>query len=667
MEDQFSLFLQARTWDQVNFIKYAKFTTVWPMARYLRNPLPEKPAGFTGHPTGWTGKVKRFLKNRLVVRRSKNAKLFWSILQGVKRGADRVSEDFVQGAMEKHRATLTKEPVNNVSESGFVDYYERVAEGFKPARPDTYEASTSASFTSKRSTGGARSEIRSYYARRGEYDSHGRSYFNIDHSTGEEVIAMLEVRPGQVKVIRGVPCPSLEQIVRDAIHEPKDVMVHAVLEPLKVRLITKGNSLRYWVSKFFQKNLWSHLFEKKQFSPIGKVLSQTDLIDLVEREHSLGLDLPKWVSGDYSGATDGLNLNHTKAAFEAFTRRCLFDYDPELVEVLKSVLYEQGLHYPGYTKLQPAAQCNGQLMGSTLSFPILCAVNLVTYWKSLEQYIGREVDLDDLPVLVNGDDILFRADDELYELWQRNTRTVGFELSLGKNYIHDRYLTINSQLYDHRGGTHFEKIEFFNVGLLTGQAKVTGRMGARTAPLWDLHEEAVSGAIDQVRAHKRFMHYHRESIASMSNKGEFNLFIPRELGGLGFYKPVDHPNRTTAFQRRIAAVLHQIFVEDCESRCSRLTSTSKPGAHSLFDGRAKKVVPKVGPLEEFVSYHDKRLWYEPPLCSEWPTDYELTWKSVKSQRDVITAARKLSRADERHDIRSYPYTIGVVDSQYAAH
>jgi hypothetical protein len=191
-------------------------------------------------------------------------------------------------------------------------------------------------------------------------------------------------------------------------------------------------------------------------------------------------------------------------------------------------------------------------------------------------------------------------------------------------------------------------------------------MGARTAPLWDLYEEAVSGAMDQVRAHKRFMHYHRESIASMTNKGEFNLFIPRELGGLGFLKPIDLPNRTTAFQRKIAAVLHKTFVESLEQRCSRLTSDAKPGAHSLFDGRAKIVVPRVGPLEENVSYYDKRLWYEPPLCSEWPSDHELTWRSVKTQRDIIAKARKLERANERHDIRPYPYVLGVING-HAAH
>jgi hypothetical protein len=75
-------------------------------------------------------------------------------------------------------------------------------------------------------------------------------------------------------------------------------------------------------------------------------------------------------------------------------------------------------------------------MGSILSFPILCVVNLLCYWRAVERYWGKQVSLRKLQVLINGDDILFRANARLYAIWQEEIKEVGFELSVGKNYIH---------------------------------------------------------------------------------------------------------------------------------------------------------------------------------------------------------------------------------------
>ena len=118
------------------------------------------------------------------------------------------------------------------------------------------------------------------------------------------------------------------------------------------------------------------------------------------------------------------------------------------------MLYEQLLlHYP---KDGPTAtlQTDGQLMGSNLSFPILCVINLIGYWTTLEEYTGLRFEPNCLPVLVNGDDILFRIpkprpDDPhtFYELWNKNITLFGFELSVGKNYIHDRVFTVNSECW----------------------------------------------------------------------------------------------------------------------------------------------------------------------------------------------------------------------------
>jgi hypothetical protein len=490
MEDQFIFYLVARDWPAAMFIKYAKYCTAYPMAKFLNNPLPEKPEGFKGNPL-FTGKVKRLLKARIVSKTDRNARLFFGILQGVKRAAAPVTEDFVQQSFEKHRKALSEEPRGIEPDSDHRERYQEIFSRFKYPQEKLFEASAAASFQSKRSEGGSREWIR-------ERQEDG-------------LIRMVEVRPGVVREVRGKVLPSFDEAVSLASKGSHKVMVSAVLEPLKVRLITKGDSYRYWVSRFYQKALWKYLQEFPQFVLTGRPLGVGDLIDLKAREASLGLSFPQWVSGDYSAATDSLDIRHTKAAFEASLRMGLFEARPEVLDVLRSVLYEQEVHYPPKSGLKPVMQTTGQLMGSTLSFPILCVVNLVAYWRALERYLGKEIDVRDLPVLVNGDDILFRADDRLYDLWKEEIRDVGFELSLGKNYIHPEYLTVNSQLYSEKGGEiHF--LGSLNAGLLTGQSKITGRETARTAPIWDYYNEVIHNAVNPERAHRRFMHYHRSTI-----------------------------------------------------------------------------------------------------------------------------------------------------------
>lgn len=344
------------------------------------------------------------------------------------------------------------------------------------------------------------------------------------------------------------------------------VMVSGVLEPLKVRLITKGESWKYWISRFYQRHIWQDLQRHPQFSATGRPVDIADFHSLLDRETRIGLtNMEFWVSGDYSAATDNVKIDYTKLCFETSLRstRCSGD----LASLLRSVVYEQELHYPASEHIDPVTQGNGQLMGSTLSFPVLCAINLVAYWSALEAYLGRDVALDDLPVMVNGDDILFRSDARLYGLWLERVNEMGFQLSLGKNYLHERFFTINSQgfLASRRGDTwDIQEIPFLNVGLLLGQSKVTARLAVRLRPIWDFYNEVLAGATSPARAHRRFLHYHRETIDQLTQGGQYNLFIDPMFGGLGFRllpDVADHGSSTggpvefTAFQRRFGGFL----------------------------------------------------------------------------------------------------------------
>jgi hypothetical protein len=355
--------------------------------------------------------------------------------------------------------------------------------------------------------------------------------------------------------IFGLPCPKLKDVIQLAQTEPVIARVYAISEPLKARLITKGPPLRYWISRFFQKAMWQYLQGYAAFSLTGRPLIISDLNSLVNRANKIGFKFDSFVSGDYSAATDGLDINFTKICFESFLSHC--SYSDDLTEILRSVLYEHFITYPINAFVPSFAQKNGQLMGSTLSFPILCMVNFICYWMSMEEYMGSKINIHDLPVLVNGDDILFPSNSKLYKIWLKNIKKVGFKLSIGKNYVHRSILTINSQCYSYFYGTEqFVPIKFLNCGLLTGQSKKGGSISSRSdQSLTSIYNEVIESSPNPVRTHKRFLFYYRDIIDKHTKFGTYtmNLFADINYGGLGFKNESIEPNFTET-QRLMGAL-----------------------------------------------------------------------------------------------------------------
>lgn len=116
-------------------------------------------------------------------------------------------------------------------------------------------------------------------------------------------------------------------------------------------------------------------------------------------------------------------------------------------------------------------------MGSIFSFVFLCIINFAVYRQSLEQRLGcrGEMKIEDCIVRVNGDDILFKADDELLSIWEKNIADVGFEKSVGKNYVSKNFAVINSTYFDLRTDEPVE-IPYLNLGWVTGVQKGGGTM-----------------------------------------------------------------------------------------------------------------------------------------------------------------------------------------------
>jgi hypothetical protein len=211
--------------------------------------------------------------------------------------------------------------------------------------------------------------------------------------------------------------------------------------------------------------------------------------------------------------------------------------------------------------------------------------------------------LKDLPVLINGDDILFKADTAQYDRWLQGSSSVGFSLSLGKNFVHPRFMTVNSLPIEHipmappvkltfvdrkpiwladptrtglpvsplkwadveelsdwtfKGSNEFVVHGFMNVGLLLGVAKeVDERRQWKLTPLADWHSGAVIGAMNPLRAHNLFLHYHKDEIRRLTRFGKhtLNIFAHPLLGGLGFKIPEGVDPRYSEPQRHLAARL----------------------------------------------------------------------------------------------------------------
>ena len=186
---------------------------------------------------------------------------------------------------------------------------------------------------------------------------------------------------------------------------------------------------------------------------------------------------------------------------------------------------------------------NGQLMGSPLSFPILCAINFVAYKTALRRYViskggdWNKIGNMPLPVRVNGDDILFKANLDFYEnFWKPAVAAIGFTLSPGKNYIASKFLTVNSEAWRPLQNGRFEKIGCLNTGLVysgpDGVLRPPLRMAHAEMPWTGKFDEALRGSINKHRALGRLLHYYGKDVRAHTRGSALNLFAKVEQGGL---------------------------------------------------------------------------------------------------------------------------------------
>nr|UJQ92006.1 MAG: putative RNA-dependent RNA polymerase [Magoulivirus sp.] len=141
-----------------------------------------------------------------------------------------------------------------------------------------------------------------------------------------------------------------------------------------------------------------------------------------------------YVSGDYEAATD--NLPHSVARCILRAARSLSRSIPRDVWDLAESSLDATITYPDGTDV--AMTC-GQLMGNLFSFPLLCLQNYIAF-----RYFTRD---EGIPVLINGDDIVFRAPREVSNRWMQGVGSLGLRLSPGKTLVSESFFSLNSAFF----------------------------------------------------------------------------------------------------------------------------------------------------------------------------------------------------------------------------
>jgi len=294
----------------------------------------------------------------------------------------------------------------------------------------------------------------------------------------------------------------------------------ALPEPLKVRLISRGPVWRYWMGSCIQKWMHTTLRNHPTFVAIGRPINSEDVDRLGCCDEG-----EKWLSGDYKAATDLLDPWLSRVACSTLAEQG--ELGPFLQSLLTEGLVGADLQCVSYHPVPDKSgwglrvtdrfnceymsddsdaigdklcggtikQTWGQLMGSPLSFPVLCIVNAAVNRYFFELQSGetavnrlysegklasgwgytshKEWMLSDVPMMINGDDILSRIQSSYYGLWKQFVKVAGLIPSIGKNYLSDSFVIINSTLFRSSetmlGSPGFQEERYYNMGLLHPQ------------------------------------------------------------------------------------------------------------------------------------------------------------------------------------------------------
>jgi hypothetical protein len=343
-----------------------------------------------------------------------------------------------------------------------------------------------------------------------------------------------------------------EDVRRRARGLPWTTKLVALAEALKIRVISKGPPLKYFLLKPLQKYLSKLLGRFKSFRLTRQTVNADFLTRFFNDRTSPPSEVPdKWHSLDYEGATDNIDPRASEACVQALSE-CLC-IPADIAEDFSRALTGHTIHHgtdkkSGVPKIRP--QKWGQFMGSPMSFVVLCIINLSVIRRAYEFTVHRRVSLHRLPALVNGDDGLVRAPPAFQNIWKEVALVAGLIPSLGKVYVHSTYANINSTSYSWNfDESCFDFLPYVNMGLLMGYQRSTDKssiadafdkVDSRHASIGARHRiliESCPPAL-KLQVHMGFL---RENFPLLKSFSNIPWYIPEQFGGLGL-SPIISPD-----------------------------------------------------------------------------------------------------------------------------
>jgi hypothetical protein len=462
----------------------------------------------------------------------------------------------------------------------------------------------------------------------------------------------------------------------------------ALCEPFKVRVITRGCAVKYHLARQYQPRLHRSLARNHPFRLTMGPASVEHIQELLDKTHQF--DHPEngfWVSGDYEAATDNFIPLLSNEAIDAMCGALKVPIEDW--KILSDTLSGHLLEWSGrFEDREAAEQKWGQLMGSPTSFPVLCLVNAAVNRYFLEQETGRVIPLRSCPMLINGDDVLFWMPKmESYERWKALVSSAGLKPSIGKNYVSQKFLVINSEIFevtkklDYFGQWNWQcigSVPTLNLGLLYGDVQKSSSSHGMEKTLFGSHEMQRDSfrqrAIDWVAGYPEkedemvslFVRYNKEFLSRLPTG--MSWWIHPRYGGIGL--PVTRKVVITERQRKLAAMLH--CVSDPVERKKLLPSLRMPLPAFVDEmmGYTARLLKRVGAkFESGGEYTDESTWRILPGFFQLgidPTDPEGMSAFVKGfQRAWKKSARHWAKPLSFHNCVGGPREeMGLVSKIY---
>nr|UJQ92906.1 MAG: putative RNA-dependent RNA polymerase [Narnaviridae sp.] len=447
----------------------------------------------------WVSRMRR--TNRVVRNARDFLPIFFKDLYNCKGAAAAVGPEFIENALKTHKEILTQPKIaptpigddqgddyllDAISESARVIFGDINSKQFCNRLAPSRFPSLNSSYSSRIKDGGAGAEILRECAELDEYYmlSPEEGFFFGFASNKCDVF---EVRTPYDPEIwyEAEKRSEARALAKAAAGLGVDAQVIPLSEPFKVRTITKGDSDMYHLARRWQKVIHNKMRKNFSASLMGQPCSAAYLAQVFYNNSWFDFKNQEgfFVSGDYESATDLLNPELSLWAQNEISSRLRIPIEHQ--RVLNACLTEHNLYYgeknEDGTKVTHK-QTWGQLMGSPTSFPVLCLINLAATKLAYELYETERlkaetkvtIPMNELPMCVNGDDILFWCHSKRhYQIWKDVTANAGLKFSLGKNYTSRRFCIINSEMYRHQPtfDLPFAKVPCINTRLLEGGSR----------------------------------------------------------------------------------------------------------------------------------------------------------------------------------------------------